>query len=256
MAAIMGTHPWLSPWEVWAQKAHGAAGRPDAPELAMGRDLEGVVLSWAATMLGAQLGEGVPLRHPTAPLGGNPDGWVFMRDQTIGIEAKTARYPDVWGEAPNGEIPPGYYDQVQTYMLCSDTTDWIVAVWFLGNYQRRIYNVRAAAERQAAIVETCSTWWQRHVVGGEPPEIDASDACRDHLAQGQHNGRLRIATDAEVRLALDLRAVEDSLAALDQDRAHLRNQIRAAIGPDEGFRWAEGRVTHHRPSGRITVRIR
>ena len=254
--ALLGTSPWQTEWDVWASKAHGA-DRAEEPELALGRALEPAILAWAADELGASLLPGSRLE--SGILRGTTDGAMLIDGAPIGIEAKSARYPtEAWGLAPDGAVPDGYRDQVLTYCELTGSPGWFLAVWFTGNYERRLYWIPADPERQRVIRATAEAWHELHVVGGEMPDPDASEACRRALVERYARPRatLREATDAEIRLALDFRAVQRAGDAIDADEDRLRNELRAAIGPDEGIRWATGRVTFHRPSGRITVRIR
>lgn len=257
VAMLLGISPWGGPWDLWMAKVHGFDG-PDRPELAMGRAIEPLVLAWAAEELECRLEPGERLEE-RGPLRGTPDGFLspWRTGERAGIEAKTARYPDGWGEAGSDEIPAHYLAQVRAYLALSGLQTWIVAVWFLGNYQRRLYVVEADAEHQRQIREAAAAWWQRHVVEGAEPPVDGSDACRDWLVGQSPTARdeIRAATGDEELLARDVHAAEQAAKSLEAEAARARNRLRASMGDVRRVYFTGGAATWSRKSNRLTVRI-
>lgn len=274
IAAIMGRSPWAGPWDVWCSKVHGA-DQPDRPELVTGRRLERAVAEYARDRMaeirgveptdldlepGRPIKVGILLGSPdfvviTGIEGGGPQPHVLLGQ---GLECKTARYPDEqWGPDLSDQVPESYRLQVRWYLALTGAREWWLAVFFTAAHDWRLYRIERDLDEQRELVEFAETWWQRHVVGGEPPEVDASDACRDWLVGQSPTARdeIRAATGDEEMLARDVHAAEQATKSLEAEAARARNRLRASMGDVRRVYFTGGAATWSRKSNRLTVRI-
>lgn len=256
IGAIFGVSKWAGPWDVWLSKSYEDDGTGDDRSRMTGRLLEEAIGKWAAlelsdrTGMAVELKEAPPVVHETEPwMRASPDYWLEFDDAWDGLECKAAEWPDEargWGEELSDDIPPDYEAQVRWYMAVTECPRWWVAVFFRRVDVWRLYRIERDVELEAEMVETARRWWGRHVIGGEPPELDGSSGARRGLShvypQPSDRGDLRVATEEEERLVRDYQATKNALKTLDDERKNLGNQIRDAIGDRAGLRFTGGRV--------------
>lgn len=256
--------PWASEWRIWSAKVHGSESQPDTPEMAVGRWLEQPILEWAIAELGGvpippsvmpHFAPGYVWREYSTPLSGTPDGWVDWRDREAeGIEVKVSGDWQPW------ERPPLHYElQCRAYLYLTGAPRWHLAAFFRVANARRLYVVEYDPTIEAQMVEAARSWWQRHIVEGIPPEVDASADCARALGKvhprtaGASFADFRIATDAEIRLAIEAYRLDELADAVKADAEQLKNELRSAIGDAPGLRWTGGSVRWSR--NRIAVKL-
>lgn len=233
--------PWASPWSVWASKVYGPEDRQPTAAMQTGNLLEPVVLDWACRELRAE-------RLPTPPMArrypliGNIDGVCRVPSGVVvGLEAKVDGGWQLWER-----VPFYYVLQVRTYMHLFDLPAMWVCVFHRHLPAWSAHLVKRDADIEHALVTSARQWWERHVMLGEPPEIDDSKACAAGLARHHPRTRgasvadFRVATPGEVQLARDVVHFEGLFRDAERDRGEARNLLRAAIGDDAGIRWTGG----------------
>lgn len=212
------------------------------------------------------------------------DGWGL---QAEGVSATLDEDAPPFAEIRAGEdgaglIPDTYLFQVLTYLAVTGLPAWdvhLVAVPFgwwevLAAAQqrmpwadllalapekgihRRTVRVWRDEAAQSALVARVVDWRERHLVRGEEPLLDGSEACRDVLrdrcgvpADKQIRAATREETDLLVRFA-QLRAAKK---ATEADLDEVQNRLRAAMGSAYGIAGGGFKVTRSVIAGRVTV---
>lgn len=257
ISALFGQNPWKTAFAVWHEKTGQAEPIPDNTSMEWGRLLEPVIAAKFVAQhpefaLYTQCQE---LTHPQHPMiGGTVDAWLIeaknatdMQYLKAGLEIKTAQSDARWVD---DEPPAHYWMQCQWYcgiaraMGC-DVDTWHVAVLFHGNDYRE-YTIPFDEVFFNDAMTYAVGWWDKHVIGGEPVEIDGSEAARQYQTERFKDGRTNTmivadtlpTTDQEVinaYLALKKKMVTDEL-----DLAVLEAQVMQIVGTNRG-------ITH--PSG-------
>lgn len=239
VAAALGVHPYLNPWQLFDRKVNGVRDANDSPVLARGNRWEGVVLAeyseasgHAIVEPGAHFGRPghlVTLANEAFPwLRSSPDSFAREGNVLGHVEAKTAMRREGWSPDHGividrwtdeaADLLPAFY-AVQAYaQLAASGLPWndVCALVPDGGWLAvRWVRVMADPETQGAIVEEVGAWRERHLVAKEPPPIDGTSACSRWIARttAKRPGS-RLATEEE-RAVIEQYAV---LRAEDQKR--------------------------------------
>jgi predicted phage-related endonuclease len=267
VAAVLGVEgAFGGPWRVWRSKVAEVVDDID-PDLALvGNELEPVVIELAARRLGMPVTDGpTSVRHPNAPLGGHPDGWLEGAEELEGLEVKTIQR--------GGPIRLAAYEaQARTYMACSGAPRWHLvalhvrpfppalalrwagltvaeradAIEALG-WQVEVHTFDRDARLERFMVSTLTEWWNRHVLGGEEPEVDGSRDCADALLEA-HPAAEDLEIDAE-DIADAVREYRDLGVAIKEMEARrdvAANVIKARLGDAKKGRTSAGVVSWSR----------
>lgn len=190
----------------------------------------------------------------------SPDRFVLLpgRDTPGVLQIKTSRSAEGWGpdgaDATADTVPPQYLVQTLWEMWCvaehfapftpipEVPIGWVAVL--IGNYDLRVYPVAWDAARMAEVIATCRAWWQRHIVEGAAPTIDASRECAHGLAWLVPEPKPeRIELPEAAGDLVTERERWLSRAAEAQRNADLcRNKLLAALGDSgKGLCWADGK---------------
>lgn len=166
--AVCGVSKWRTPYQVYADKL-GLNETEDNPAMEWGRRLEPIVRQKYADETGRIVIVNPDLiRHPQYKfMIAHTDG--LIQGEKRGLEVKTSRSPEGWGEAGTDEIPIEYIFQTQHYMIVAQIEVIDVAV-LIGGQDFRIYEVPADKELQDMIIETEHDFWEKNVKAQVPPE--------------------------------------------------------------------------------------
>lgn len=256
VAAILGLSPWRTPFDVWAEKS-GLMPRSqeENPAQKRGRLMEQMVADWYAEETGWKVYAPVVQTVTGADdwMVGSYDRLVHAPHGIFGLELKTAKRDDGWG--PDGAVatgleaatilPPYYATQVLWYLEVSGFDRWDVAVFFTFGDEFRRHTVFRDVEQGAVLVARVREWWDRHIVGGERPDLDGSDAAQAWVRSAfpEVRGELRMATGEESEIALQLREAEAWAKKAEDAVAELKVRLCESIGHAEGIRGSFGKVT-------------
>ena len=244
MCSLTGEPYYRSAWEVWAERHAPDALPPRAPQeqawLDLGNALEAHVLNrYAAERLapdGMLLGGEMQVRGPAgyAWMRGSLDAPIFdAAGQVVGlVDAKTSRLRSHWYET--GEdgtrletAPAGYVWQVT----------WYLGLLRLAGHPARFADLAALDLMSASLdvrtfehdemgrwgrlTSAVVQWWKRHILGGERPADDHSEACeRWHLYCQPRAKATRTATTDELSAITTWReAVAGRVAAQEVEAA-------------------------------------
>lgn len=185
------------------------------------------------------------------------------RDELGVVEAKTDRHRWRWGPEETIErwepaaaeiVRPDYYLQVAHQLYVLDAEVGHLAVLLPGDDpfipELRVYRLHRDRELEESLVDRLSTWWDTHVVRGEPPELDGSRAAGLWLAQGVDLGGEADATPNQVALAAAYETARVSASAWEEARKlYGQHLVEAACGVRR-LNLPRGRVTIVRQPGR------
>lgn len=242
VAGILGISPWSSPWKVWADKLGLLPDEDPTDAMEAGRWLELAIAPWFADRTGLTVGahqlrlESREWPTARATLDGlvfDGEGWHSVTPDTPavevalgGLEVKHEAFGRKW-EA----IPDHYQAQAQWQMYVAG----LDRVWFAVLRGRRL-DVHELARDSIDIdymVGRVREWWERHVVTGTPPPVDASPATRDALvaAYPQQDPGATVPIDRD--LFERWKAAKAASKAADDESLRLGNEVRAALGDAE-----------------------
>ncbi|HEX7098934.1 MAG TPA: YqaJ viral recombinase family protein [Acidimicrobiia bacterium] len=247
IAAILGMSPWSSPYTVWAEKVEGYEREPNEA-MAWGKRLEDVIRAQFAEETGLYVGPELMVVRDGGVLPvvfATIDGFVHddggdrddPADGALGVvEIKTDGSFRRWDE-----VPDHYQIQVQWQLLATGLDmAWVACLH--GGRRFEVYEVPADERVQQVVYERATEWWRQHIVDGEPPEIDGSDATTRVLADLYPES-----SDAEAELdekamaaVATLRILKDQEQELKAAITRMENEVKAALG-DAGVGVFEGR---------------
>lgn len=271
--AIMGRAPksWgRSPWSLWA-RARGLEVGGFTPaqqrDLDRGRRWELPILEDYAERTGASLTLRGTLATAIHPLHSwarcSPDEIAITADGQTGlVEVKTDRHGhrereagdhryrwgedgtviDSWDESTAALMPPHVALQVLWSLEVTGLPwcDIVVGMPQRGQIEPEVRALRLMAQPaiQADLLGYVAAWRERHMVGEERPEIDASADCTDslRLLYGEApEEKATVPADAEQReLVLALREARDRKNKAETEAEELSNRLIAAIGDGYG----------------------
>lgn len=292
-AAALGVSPYSDPWALWelkwAQRAMNAAGIDESSErdfsaLSRGNRWEPVVLAeYAAESEGTivepgehfgRKGHTVTIANRAFPwLRESPDAFAIDKYGVLGhVEAKTAldrdawtrdrgAIVDKWSDGSEELIPPHY--AVQAYVQLAVTglpwNDVCVLVPSGGWLEVRWLRLMRDEETQGQIVEALTAWRERHLIGGEPPSVDGSQACNRYLARrfkAVDERPRRVATPDEAEKLRELAALRATVKAAEERVGLLTNELvvsadghRVALADAKGAPFGQTQST----GGRTTI---
>ncbi len=251
VAAILGVSPYRSPWDIYLERVLDRRPPPDARRekyYARGHREEPRILEDYADEVGASV---MPLRQVIvegpAPLAVSPDSFVALDGEWGLGECKTDRtfawgpsgtVIERWTTAARELVREDHAAQVYSQLIATGLPFGVLAV------RRDMDDLRhfvlVADERlQARMLERLGEWWQRHIVAGEPPENDGSEACakaKERLyAGGAREKKTRQATPDEVRLARELVAAKTEKQRFEDRERRLQSDLSDAIGEGYGL---------------------
>jgi len=237
-AAILGVNPWATAIDVWRSKVEEPA--EDKPSRAMqaGTELERLALEWAAEELGQEVtrhDQTVSLEHPRHPaMRATPDG--YAADGWI-VEAK------VTGDPPWDEVPIHYLVQVQHQLAVTGLPGAYVAQVSRGRLDVTMHRV----ERHEGLIRRLEIeipeWWERHVVGGEPP---APQTAREVvMLHPQPEGVIRLGLDG-LGIVEERERVSAEIRELESRKHELTDMLARTIGAAEVAVLPDGRAVTYR----------
>lgn len=235
-------HPWLTPYKLWALKTGRVASEESdplaTPQLWWGTKLEPVVRAAYSEITGRAIVDGhTHLRHPEIPVMlANTDGTIVGDERGPGVyEGKTTTIfsKDAWSDG----VPLYYQAQVQHYLACTGYSWGSVALYMAGERQPlKYYDIVRNDAFIANLCERVQAWWDRHVLGDEPPEVDGSDVTRETIASvypAPDPGSIIAMPEGWLEVEAKIGELAERIKADEEAKAQLQNRLRAAIGSAE-----------------------
>jgi putative phage-type endonuclease len=227
IAAIAGLNPYSSPWDVWRSKVDGVETPSNAP-MEWGHRLEPAIRQKYAddTNVKVMVPE-TSLYHPVIPWArATPDGIVL--DEKSGDAAGAVwkhllqcKNVGTWVERAWRSAPPEYVQLQEQWELNVTNLQRADIAVLIGGNDFRIYTVHRDDTLINDLVDIAARFWER-VEKRVAPEVDESDACRDHFVK-------KLAKADAVELVADERSealfAEWRILHLQQRQAETRLKI-------------------------------
>lgn len=231
--------------DVWLEKTGKLAPQNDAelPDyMRAGRYFERSILTWYADSEGVGLEFQDPYTlHRMANVRGI--GATLDARRTAGdrrpVDAKNIgiRHPydeesgAGWGVAGSDKVPLYYAAQLVIQMAVTDAPAADLAVVFGGNTFAR-FTLERDVTIEGDLITRLLHWWTRHVVLGEVPPVDGSDAFTDYLKKyvRQRSELTLEATTEDVDTMEAFMLARDAEKTAKGEKDGLGNVLRARIG--------------------------
>lgn len=255
VAAILGASAHRSPWDVYLERVlererpvdarterYFKRGHREEP-----RVLEDLAEEVAATSV-------LPMQFVIvdgpAPVSASIDSFVEIDQWGWGVgEMKTdvsdanwgpsGAVIETWSPAARAVVREDYAAQTYSEILASGLDYGVLAVRRSLDDLRHYFLVAdpALLERMR---QRLGEWWERHIVQGEPPENDGSEACaraKERIYGGAREKKTRPATPDEVAIARECFSTKVEIQRLQDRERKLRSDLADAIGEGYGLAW-------------------
>lgn len=235
IAAILGLSKWSSPIKVFLEKKGLADSSADSEAMVWGRRLERPILEAYSEKVGVPLTFADPfllVLNPEWPLVGATLDATWDRETPTPVDAKNIRQRGSdWGEEGTDDFPVYYQTQLVAQMMVTGTRFADLAVLFSGQ-QFVPYRLHRDEELIRELYQRLAVWWERHIIGDIPPEVDGSDSSSDYLKEKFARASERVVEPTpEILRLVDQRMVAkeqaDKYAALQKEA---ENKLKALVG--------------------------
>lgn len=244
--AIFGLDERRDLHSIWAVKVGGLIPDPPTWRMRLGKYLEKAIIDIYADMHTST--PVTPLfdktfRHPNYPhVLATPDAL----GEEFGVDAKVCSWDQrhKWGDTED-ELLDSQAMQLHVCMEVLNKPRWDIALLIGDDF--RVIPVMRDKEFGAYLMNEAERLWNLYfTVKDNPPPIGASKISYDWLKQTypKHRGSdIRQATNDEIEILRQFGTVRAMQKAVIKEKAKLSNQIRNAIGNQEGLKWDAGRCT-------------
>lgn len=203
-AAVLGLDSRRTPFALWLEKTGQTPPFLGNEWTRLGHKMEGVIADTYAERFGVALEPCVTTRHPAVPcVFGTPDRSVVGSRRLV--ECKAVFSPRVmtdFGEDGSSDYPYSHAVQcmVQAAVFDADAVDLAALI----GGELRVFHVPRDRDRERRLLDVLAAWWERHIVKGERPAIDDSDAAAEWLKRShpQDDGSMLDVSDVPEALAL------------------------------------------------------
>ena len=243
IGAILGLSPWASPWDVWS-RMHGLAESKGTFSTNRGHILEPAIGAHYARLNDVEIEKGP--EHEEDPIIG-PEPWMHARHDFLAsgnndtkwlLEIKSTRkFDHKWGHSGSNNVPPYYAAQCIWQMAVMDIDRCDLAAFATISDEYRCYRINRNKDLEDKIVGIARKWYEKHIVGGAPPEIDGSDGCAQSLARlfRQESKDFIEPTEEHLSIAKELSDIRSRYNALGAKKKELENQLKNDIGTAYGI---------------------
>jgi predicted phage-related endonuclease len=249
VAAIFGCDEWRDAFSVWLEKKENLPPCPPTPRMRLGKALERGIIEYYSEISGHKAEWcDMTLQHPARPFQiGTPD--ALCMEERRGVDAKLVFWDQrkKWGETV-AEIPLRVQFQASWYMSLLDYDLWDVAA-LVGQEEPRIYTLERDREAERVMLARVEEWYRRYLLGNEQPPMGGGDDASRWLQQTFPKHRrpdLRAAHPDEVIMLDEYVQIRLEQNELAPRRAVLENELKLAIGAQEGLVWPGGKFTWRR----------
>lgn len=169
--AVIGVSPWQSASDVYYKKvAEFEKEEKMTKAMEAGIRCEPVLLDFAEERLG-KIRRNQFRVHPDVPWASATLDAICIDKANEGVEAKTARNPQHWGEEGTDQIPIYYLAQVQWQMYITGfSVIHVPLMTFDFGFEFRMYTVERDEAVIESIVASCTAFWEENVLKKNPPK--------------------------------------------------------------------------------------
>ncbi len=225
-AAIMGLHPYSSPYSVWAEKTGRLPDKTDNEAMRLGRDLEEYVAARWREETGKKTyrvramlyNREIPFAHA------NIDRWVVA--ENAGLECKTTSVLNL-KHFKGGDYPDRYYAQCVHYMAVTGAARWYLAVLVL-NQGLFHYVIERDEEEIAALLRQERAFWAL-VESDTPPRTDGTSATGEALKSIYSGGGGAIELSGQEALFDRYAALSAKKSETEKELEQLKQELMAKL---------------------------
>jgi len=239
LAAIMGLSPFAGPMSVWLDKKGLSEPVKETPAMRMGLRMESAILGIYSEETGEALDRADPYE-----LAVSKDGLIAASldarhrgNDRRPVDAKNIRVfdPKKWGDPGTSDIPKHYHLQLAAQMMATETRLASLAVLFSGQ-EFRAYTIERDKELDEAVTEFARGWWQKHIINGDPPDADGSDATSRYISEklARAEKGLVIESTPEIEgFAAKIKECKSKAAEIEAEQKAAENALKLLIGDAE-----------------------
>ena len=257
VAALVGLHPYLSPFAIYMDKTSELEPREDTEAMRLGRDLEGYVADRFSEKTGIKV-----RRKPCILMDDECDFMIadidrWNKKEGIGLECKTMSPTSKSARGlEDNNVPPQYYIQCQWYMMITGFTVWNLAILLLG---RGFYTftIDRNDEDIAALRQAATDFWNGYVVPRKMPPPDGTPS-----AQSAISGLTKsVDNESQIRLLepvdrlRELESINSEIEDLKQRADAIKQQFILSLG-DAGSGWNDGYEVYAKTQTRKTFDVK
>lgn len=234
IGAVCGLNPFTSPWDVWMRKTGQAPELETNAAMDWGHRLEPAIRQKYVDDTGAvvyvpteSMFHGETQWARATPDGivvsetfhGHPGLWPRQCWQHI-VQIKNVSY---WMGREWETAPPAYVQLQEQWELYVTGLDRADVAALIGGSDFRIYTVHRDDATIASLLAIATDFWRR-VETRTPPEIDNSDACREHFEKKlAKNSNVELVADADLETTIAAwrehnRAIKSATKEVDRIR--------------------------------------
>lgn len=245
VGAIVGVNPWKTVHRVWEEKRGLVVGEVDnLLPVRLGRLVEDLI----ADLYEEETGETLETKEEARVRGTLRDpheSWIvatpdrlLKSDERALIEIKWVGWRVASGWDPS--VPDGVPDYVRCqaeWQMRVTNRDRVYVPVIIDGYRFHIFTIERNEKIQRGLVDRARDFWERHVLGGEPPPVDGSNDAKemlDRLFPREIGGLIGATAEAE-QVARAILGAKASIKEAEGALALAENQMRALIGSDRGF---------------------
>jgi len=242
MAAVLGISPFATAYDVWAEKTGRIEGKAETEAMRLGKRFEPAILDEAEERLGIlERNVWLTKKSSGSPLASTLDARLVAGG--FPVEAKRCRSSEAWGEAGTDEIPDYYNVQVQVQMLCSET-DLAHLVALLDGETFVFYRIPRSDEIIKIIVDRAFEFWNKNVIGGEPP-AESAPSEETFKKLRREPASIVPVDEAGAAAVAEWNAARDEQLLAEKREKEAAEPIRALFGTSEALQLPDGgRVTY------------
>lgn len=239
IAALLGLHPYKTDFDVFLEKTGQLPPFTPNDSMQMGTGLEPYIAAKYEKQTGIPLLKGGFVRHPTISFfGGHLDYLAATQEHGVEIKLVGARQKHRWSDpGPDQRVPEEYYCQCQWYMFLTGMVRWHLVAQKEFKKDLDIYVIEQDCDLHIRMVDTAVPWWERHVLGQQPPEAKGALATR-YIAKQHPTERTQAIIPADstmLEVFSEAQSVEEELREAKERYETLKNRIKQAIGDDLGI---------------------
>lgn len=228
-ATVVGLNPYMSLYELWADKQGLLPEKEDTEAMRVGRDLEQYVADRFCETTGKKV-QKLPYMycHDSHPfIAANIDRKVV--GENAALECKTTSIFNK-SDFENGQVPSNYLCQCYHYMNVMGYDKMYLAVLILGK-GFFWYEIKRNKAQQEALLKAEIDFWNKYIIGNSIPAPDGSDGAGQALAAvyGADNGETvsLMHIDKKLEYYAKLRENVDNLL---QEKSKIEQEIKQEIG--------------------------
>lgn len=245
IAAIVGLHPWKTPFDVYLEKVGMGEPAPVKLSMRLGLLLEPVIFELYREVEGhgpTDFYQPTLMQHRTRPWQiGTPDR--LHRSGASLLELKTAgsRQERYWGPSGTQEIPEHYLLQVMWYLSLVDAEYGDIAVLIAGQ-DFRVYRFHRDHALDAMLLQEAEAFWHTYVLPQHPPPLDGSRKTEAYLARRYpHHTEEMVPADEAVRAHVArYLACEREAERATTELLREKNRLKQVIGDKAGIDLGDG----------------